>query len=188
MILTPNNEYCVVLDACVLAPMPLCDTLLRLADEPAFFRIAWSEHILSEVRSVLENNKFGYSKSQVDRRIDRMKSAFPDALYDAPKELVHAFQALPDPDDAHVIATAIHANANAIITDNLRHFPTKLLLKSGILVQSSDEFLVHQFHLGPEQLLEKIDAQAAAIKQPRAVVLDRLARGAPNFAKLCCDK
>jgi len=53
MILTPDNEYCVVLDACVLMPMPLCDTLLRLAEEPAHFCIAWSDQILSEVRRAL---------------------------------------------------------------------------------------------------------------------------------------
>jgi hypothetical protein len=47
MILTPDNEYCVVPDACVLMPMPICDTLLRAAEEPSLFRIAWSEQILS---------------------------------------------------------------------------------------------------------------------------------------------
>jgi hypothetical protein len=34
--LSTTNQYIVVLDACVLAPMPLCDLLLRLAEEPAF--------------------------------------------------------------------------------------------------------------------------------------------------------
>jgi len=167
------------------APMPLCDTLLRLADEPAFFRIAWSNLILEEVRSVLRSENFGYSQMQIDRRIGQMTCAFPDALYDAPEEFIAAFVNLPDPGDAHVIATAIHANANAIITDNVRHFPAKLLEKTGILIQSSDEFLVHQFHLGPLQVLEKLDAQAVAIKQSRRTILERLSRCAPNFAKLC---
>jgi hypothetical protein len=34
MILAQDNEYAAVLDACVLVPMPLCDTLLRLAEDP----------------------------------------------------------------------------------------------------------------------------------------------------------
>ncbi len=58
MILTPDNEFCVLPDACVLLPMPLCDTLLRSAEEPSFFRIVWSEEILNEVRKGLLSEKF----------------------------------------------------------------------------------------------------------------------------------
>src|SRR5258708_3119369 len=32
------SQFVVVLDTCVLAPMPIMDTLLRLAQEPAFLR------------------------------------------------------------------------------------------------------------------------------------------------------
>ena len=55
MILTQDNEYAVVLDACVLAPMPLCDTLLRLAEDPSMYRPLWSGNILQEVGNVLQN-------------------------------------------------------------------------------------------------------------------------------------
>jgi hypothetical protein len=53
MILTQDNEYAAVLDACVLVPMPLCDTLLRLAEDPAMYRPLWSEAILTEVATAL---------------------------------------------------------------------------------------------------------------------------------------
>jgi hypothetical protein len=56
MISAQDNEYVVLLDACVLVPMPLCDTLLRLAEEPAFYRPLWSEEILREVGDALEKN------------------------------------------------------------------------------------------------------------------------------------
>jgi|HubBroStandDraft_2_1064218.scaffolds.fasta_scaffold2405357_1 hypothetical protein len=49
MILTRDNEYSAVLDACVLAPMPLCETLLCCAEEPALFRALWSDETLEEV-------------------------------------------------------------------------------------------------------------------------------------------
>jgi hypothetical protein len=50
LILTLDNEYAAVLDACVLVPMPLCDTLLRCAEDPGLFRALWSEQILEEVK------------------------------------------------------------------------------------------------------------------------------------------
>jgi hypothetical protein len=54
MILTQDNEYAALLDACVLVPMCLCDTLLRLAEEPAMYRPLWSNEILQEVGTALE--------------------------------------------------------------------------------------------------------------------------------------
>lgn len=39
------------LDACVLYPMPLCDSLLRLASAQ-FFRPVWSSQILDELVNV----------------------------------------------------------------------------------------------------------------------------------------
>ena len=39
----------VVLDACVLIPMPLADTLLRMAETPALYLPLWSPTIVDEV-------------------------------------------------------------------------------------------------------------------------------------------
>ena len=55
MLFTQENEYSAVLDACVLVPMALCDTLLRLAEKPALYQPLWSEQILAEVAKVLES-------------------------------------------------------------------------------------------------------------------------------------
>jgi predicted nucleic acid-binding protein len=125
--LTPDNEFCVVADACVLLPMPLCDTLLRSAEEPSFFRIVWSEEILGEVREGLVSEKFGYSASQVDRRIEKMCAAFPEAMMSIPPGLIEGIQGIPDPADRHVVALAIQARADTIVTDNLRHFPAEVV-------------------------------------------------------------
>jgi hypothetical protein len=38
-------DYRVVLDACVLIPMPLADTLLRMAEEPRLYLPRWSQMI-----------------------------------------------------------------------------------------------------------------------------------------------
>src|SRR3974390_192462 len=118
MILSQNNEYAAVLDACVLAPMPLCDTLLRLAEHPAFFRPLWSGLILQEVGRVLEN-RLGYTPDQRQRRINQMQIAFPEATVTLPSNL-DSFNC-PDVDDRHVLAAAVRGQANAIITSNTKH-------------------------------------------------------------------
>jgi predicted nucleic acid-binding protein len=185
MILTPDNEYCVVLDACVLMPMPLCDTLLRSAEEPTFFRMAWSEEILEEVRRGLEGPRFGYSAAQVDRRFRAMNNAFPEALFKVPPELLEGISGLPDMDDRHVVALAVHAHADTIVTQNTRDFPDEALAPHCVTVLSADEFLVHQYHLDPQIMLEKLDRQAAGIRQQRGDILRLRLQWAPAFCELC---
>lgn len=188
MILTPDNEYCVVLDACVLMPMPLCDTLLRLAEEPAHFCIAWSDQILAEVRRGLEGPKFGYSTMQVDRRVRAMLSSFPESLHTVPQSLIEGIVGLPDQDDRHVVALAIHAGANTIVTNNVRDFPKEAISPHNLSVLSADEFLVHQYHLGPQVMLEKLDRQAAGIRKQRVDILQLLDNLAPIFCQLCAKR
>jgi predicted nucleic acid-binding protein len=186
MILTLDNEYTAVLDACVLAPMPLCDTLLRCAEEPALFCALWSSETLQEISRTLE--KFGYTPRQAARRLQAMQEAFPEACVSIPPDLLYGVPDIPDPGDKHVVAAAIHEHANVIVTFNLRHFPQELLNPHGILVHSPDEFLVHQFHLNPERILEVLDAQASGIGQDRAAVLKRLRPVLPEFVTLASGR
>jgi predicted nucleic acid-binding protein len=185
MILTPDNEFCVVADACVLLPMPLCDTLLRSAEEPSFFRIVWSEEILNEVRQGLIGANFGYSADQADRRIQRMHAAFPEAMTAIPAGLIQGIQGIPDLGDRHVVALAVQARADTIVTDNLRHFPAEILAGYNLAVLPADDFLVHQYHLGPEVMLEKLDRQAAGIRKRRVDVLNYLQKSVPKFCQIC---
>lgn len=117
MILTPDNEYSVVLDACVLVPMPLCDTFLRLAEEPAMYRPIWSEEILREVGSAL-GNRLKRTPEQIASRLTAMLEAFPEAMVGFPAALPEAFACIPDPKDRHVLAAAVRGHANAIVTFN----------------------------------------------------------------------
>jgi predicted nucleic acid-binding protein len=181
MILTLDNEYSAILDACVLAPMPLCDTLLRCAEDPALYRVLWSEQTLDEVDRTLQ--KFGYTDEQAKRRLRKMREAFPEASVSVPQSLLSSVSGIPDPDDRHVAAAAIHVHAQVIVTANLKHFPQEVLAPHNILVHSPDGFLVHQFHLNPERILEVLDTQASATRQQRSAVLDRLQVGLPNFVE-----
>jgi predicted nucleic acid-binding protein len=178
MLLPASNEYCAVMDACVLAPMPLCDTLLRCAEDD-LFRPRWSVEILEEVRRTLL--KFGRSESQAERRLQFMKAAFPEACVPISPSQLRALPAIPDPGDKHVIAAAIHVHARAIVTFNLRHFPAEILNPHGILACSPDEFLVRQFLLHPVRMIDILETQSVHIRQGRSYVLGKLRAGLPLF-------
>ena len=181
MILTPDNEYSAVFDTCVLAPMPLCDTLLRCAEEPALYCAHWSEETVAELRRTLL--KIGRTEAQADRRLSKMQEAFPEAVIPVPADLLAAMPSIPDPYDRHVLAAAILAKADVIVTSNLRDFPKNMLEPYHLFVQPPDEFLLHQYHLNPWALLEKLDNQASAIGQSRTKVLEMLQVVAPLFVR-----
>jgi predicted nucleic acid-binding protein len=174
------NQYIAVLDACVLAPMPLADTLLRLAEEPAFYVPRWSSEILNEVANTLA--KFGCSSEQIKRRIAAMEAAFEDALITGYEDLVPAMKT--DPKDRHVLAAAVRTGAHAIVTNNKKHFPKEFLEPYGLECSSGDEFLVHQYHLDPDVFIETLRKQAATIGRGLPEHLAILARYAPALAEL----
>ena len=53
--------------------MPVADTLLRLAEEPAFYTPRWSVDILQEVERTLQK-RLHYTAAQIDRRITAMRT------------------------------------------------------------------------------------------------------------------
>lgn len=55
-----------------------------------------------------------------------MKAALPDADVAGYDALIQSLS-LPDPDDRHVLAVAIAAKANVIVTWNLEDFPAEAL-------------------------------------------------------------
>src|SRR5215472_392454 len=122
MIFTQENEYSAVLDACVLVPASLCDTLLRLAEEPALYRPVWSEHILKEMAIALRT-KLHRSPEEIRHKQSEMNKAFPEAIVAVPKSLVRAFDCMPDEGDKPILAAAVVAHANVIVTQNTKHFP-----------------------------------------------------------------
>jgi predicted nucleic acid-binding protein len=182
MILNQDNEYSAVLDACVLVPMPLCDTLLRLAEEPMLYRPIWSNEILQEVDKAL--SKFDIPEDKRKRRLDFMRAAFPEASVTIPGSLVNSLTCIPDEKDRHVVAAAIRGHAHVIVTQNIKDFPEAALQEYDLLRHTPDDFLVHQFHLNPGRVLETLDSQAANIRTERVQVLEYLKPIVPNFAAL----
>jgi hypothetical protein len=105
--IVPGSCYIAVLDPCALAPMPLCDTQLRLAEDPAYDIPTWSAGSLREFRSTLQ--RMAYSPAQAPRRIVAMGPAF-------------MLEMTNDPKDGHVLAAIVRCGAHAIVTQNGKNF------------------------------------------------------------------
>jgi hypothetical protein len=99
------------------------------------------------------------TRQQVERIRDLMNAHAPDCLVHNYEELIPALT-LPDPDDRHVLAAAIRAGANAIVTFNLAHFPRETLARYGIEALHPDEFINRLLDLD-------LEAVCAATKQHR---------------------
>jgi len=111
--------------------------------------------------------KLRRSSAEVAWRRHQMNEAFPEAMGTVPSDLLKAVECIPDKNDRHVLAAAIMARANTIVTQNTKHFPKDCLDNYGVLCQTADDFLSHQYHLYPQLVLDKLDDQGAGISQNR---------------------
>ncbi len=107
-----SNRFSVVLDTNVLFPFEVRDVLFWFAVYE-FYTPRWSSDIMDELRRNLP--KAGLSEEKVERLIQRTTSVFPDAWVEGYEHLIITLD-LPDPDDRHVVACAIHCKANQIVT------------------------------------------------------------------------
>jgi predicted nucleic acid-binding protein len=155
-----------VLDTCVLFPITLADTLLRLA-EADFFRPHWSQETLDElIRNFVD--KAGLNTSAAQRRWSH-DCSFPEALVDGYQRLVPAMP--NDPKDRHVLAAAVRSGSQTIVTSNLSDFPPKLLHEFGVEARPAAAAVLRQ------QAADRIRPP-----QSPAEVLARLTINAPAFA------
>jgi hypothetical protein len=114
--------FTVIYDACVLYPAPLRDLLVRLA-QTRLFHARWTDRILDETFRSVQERRADLSGEQLARTRELMCKAIPDCLVTGYEDLIEGLE-LPDPDDRHVLAAAIRAGAQTIVTVNLRDFPT----------------------------------------------------------------
>jgi len=170
-----------LLDACVLFPVATRDLLLRGA-QAGLYQVRWSAEIITEVRVSL-TDEAACSPEQGDHLVAMMTTAFPEAL-------VHGYEGLTrhmgnELGDRHVLAAAISARADVIVTDNLRHFPEEVCEPLGIEVQTADQFLSAAFDLAPLQMADAFLQQVDDFHRPALTAskaLSRLDSRLPAFA------
>jgi hypothetical protein len=173
-----RGDFPAVLDACVLIPMPLADTLLRLAAGPRLYLPKWTDDIMAEVsRNLVEN--FGLSEEQAAYRESEVRRHFPEAWVDGYQDLIPAMT--NEPKDRHVLAAAVRSQAEIIVTYNRKDFPATSLAPYAISVQGPSTFLKNLHDLAPDAVLQTLEEQAAAISRPMSYLLERLRVNAPAF-------
>ncbi|MEZ4432468.1 MAG: PIN domain-containing protein [bacterium] len=156
--------FTVVYDACVLYPAPLRDLLVRLAITD-IVTARWTDAILDECfRSILEV-RTDLTLDRLARTRTLMNRAVRDVLVTDYESLIHGLD-LPDPDDRHVVAAAIRAGAQAIVTMNLKDFPASALKPLNLEALHPDEFVLDLLDLAPGVVLRVVDDQVRALKNP----------------------
>jgi predicted nucleic acid-binding protein len=163
----------VLYDACVLYPAPLRDLLMHLALTD-LIRARWTNVIHEEwMRAVLANRP-DLKREQIERTRDLMNAHVEFCLVDGYEALIPGLT-LPDPDDRHVLAAAIRAGADVIVTFNLSDFPPAVLAPLGIEAQHPDEFITHLLDLSPGPVCAAAKRQREALRNPPKTVAEYLA-------------
>lgn len=131
--------FVVIYDACVLYPNTLRDLLIRVSQR-GFVRARWTELILDEVDRNIARD-YSIAPEALARRRSLMNQAVPDCLVTGFEPLIEGLK-LPDMDDRHVLAAAIRASAQVIVTNNRKDFPPDYLADWDIERKPADEFMM----------------------------------------------
>jgi predicted nucleic acid-binding protein len=159
------------LDTCAIYGSYVADTLLRIAEAGAF-RPLWSAEVLSELERALMKNA-GLTEQRARHRTTTMRKAFPEAEIFGSDSLVDAMTC--DTKDRHVLAAAVIANAEVLVTFNLKDFPPESTDPYDIQVIHPDEFLLDQLDLYPGLVVRSLHEQVDAYRNPAMTVEDLLA-------------
>ncbi|MDX2247996.1 MAG: PIN domain-containing protein [Bacteroidia bacterium] len=144
--------FTAVLDASVLFSAPLRDLLMRLAARD-LYKPKWTELIHIEWMSAILKRRPDINQKQVERTREQMDAFVLDAIVTDFEALIPGLN-LPDPNDRHVLAAAIKGQADIIITNNLKDFPSGVLSLYNIQAKHPDTFIFELMELaGPEVLI-----------------------------------
>ena len=163
----------VVLDACVLYPARLRDLLMHLG-LVGLYQPKWSRDIHHEWCRNLLKNRSDIQAETLEYTVKLMNQALPDANITGYEYLIEGLM-LPDIDDRHVLAAAIRAKAEAIVTLNQKDFPIEFLAPFNIEALHPDEFISDLFDLNHALTLEAVRRQRQSLRRPPINVEEFLA-------------
>lgn len=152
-----------LLDANVLFPPLLRDVLVSLAASRAF-EARWTAQIHAEwTRNVLKQRP-DIAPATLDNVCVLMNDHVPNCLVTGFEPLIETLH-LPDPDDRHVLAAAIHSRSPFLVTLNLKDFPARVLAPYQIEPLAPDPLLVLVLRDEPERTLIALAKQRRRFKK-----------------------
>lgn len=161
------------LDANVLYPALLRDILLRLASQNVF-RARWSMQVHDEWMSALVRDRPDIPSARMERTRRLMDAHFHDARVEGYEHLIPTIT-LPDADDRHVLAAAIHCGARVIVTTNLRDFPDTALADFEIEAVHPDTFILGLLDSRQSEVIAALRRLRKSFKNPPQAAADLLA-------------
>lgn len=157
-------QFIVIYDSCVLYPAPLRDLLMRLAVTD-LYHAKWTQEIHNEWMRNLLKNRPDLTKERLETIRFKMDLHVRDCLVEGYEDLIDGVK-LPDSNDRHVLAAAIRANAQTIVTYNLSDFPSSYLSRFDIHAQHPDEFLRHLLDPAPARVIATVQETRKSLKSP----------------------
>jgi predicted nucleic acid-binding protein len=161
--------------------MPAADTLLRLAEPPAFYEARWTDRILAEVTHALVA-RFGKTPEKARYREAAMREFFRDSIVENYEPLME--EMTNHPKDRHVLAAAVACRADYLVTFNLKDFPSRASDQYKIEVIAPSTFLKQLAVVDRAIVERRLREQAAAIGVSMNDLLDRLAGSVPGFVSI----
>ncbi len=159
--------FTVVYDACVLYPFILRDLLVELALTD-LFNARWSQRIHDEWMRNVQKDYPDISLTKLRDIADLMDRHALDAVVEDWQAYEKMVDEAINPQDRHVVATALACKADVIVTYNLKDFPDAILRPYGLQAEHPDEFLCNQMGVcGDKSLIRVLDAVKTCIKRRR---------------------
>ena len=138
------------------------------------FQPLWSEAVHDEWTTALLQDRPDLSPARIARTRALMDAHAGNAMVTGYEPLI-ASLSLPDPDDRHVLAAAIHGGAGIIVTANLKNFPAALLAPYSITAQHPDTFMHGLLDADPQSAVIAFATDRAAMVNPPMTVIEYLA-------------
>jgi len=172
----------VILDANVLAPAPLRDILLRLAEGPVLYQARWSAEIIAEVKRTLQVEYF-VPPARIAQLETTLSEQFPEAW-------VKGFEGwIPEmadpPGHPHVLAAAIQVGARLIVTYKPHDFAVEAGRWRATAVGPST-FLKKAYQGNKTLVLETLQDQARDQGHTLEPQLKVLRAAVPAFVAMVC--
>ena len=171
--MTDDAPVTAFLDANVLYPALLRNVMMYFA-VARLYRPLWSDAVHAEWMTAVRRDHPDLTERQIARTHRLMTEHLPDATVTGYEKLIDRLK-LPDSNDRHVLASAIHGGASVIVTWNLKHFPAKALKPHDMSARSPDAFLADLIGRNPDDAVAALAELRTQLKAPPYSVDDLLA-------------